>query len=500
MKEVQLDVKRTGQQKKAWEALAKFVVDRLMYGGAKGGGKSWFLCVWLFTMVWIIMVAAKLKPSKNPPHVAWFGRKQATDLTSTTLQTWREVIPEEYYVLRGATEKDPKHILIADRIAIDYGGLDKQENINKFNSAEYIIICVDQAEEVSKDDISTVIGSLRMVLKVDGKPVVPRDENGKIIIDPLTGKPYDHWPFKELYTANPRQCWLKNDFILNPKDNVRFIPALPTDNPHLPAGYIQKLEDAFGHRPELLRAYRDGDWSAIEDAEQVILDVWLDNAMHRRGDYWPFVKEYIAIDCARFGDDETVMLLMSNTDIKEKIVMPHCRTTDISGRAAALSTQNGKCHLVVESTGSDLGAGVVDELIEMDYDVLIYNPQGKPTDKEKYYNVRAEAWSDAAKVLCSGVLDKHSNCGVCLTRHGEGTNYGLDDVMRGQLCTPHYKFRRGKIIIEKKEDIKKRLGRSPDHADAYVIALWAWPFMPKKEEKKTTYRKRRQAVGSAMEF
>lgn len=480
MKEVELDVKRTGQQKKAWKALDEAGVRRLMYGGAKGGGKSWFLCVWLFTMVWAIMVKAKLEPSKNPPHVAWFGRKQATDLTGTTLQTWREVIPEEYYVLRGATEKDPKHILIADRIAIDYGGLDKQENINKFNSAEYIIICVDQAEEVSKDDISTVIGSLRMVLK---------DSNGK----PLK------IPFKELYTANPRQCWLKNDFILNPKESVRFIPALPTDNPHLPDGYIQTLEDAFGHRPELLRAYRDGDWSAIEDAEQVIMDVWLDTALHRRGDYWPFVKEYIAIDCARFGDDETVMLLMENTDIKEKIVMPHCRTTDISGRAAALSTQNGKCPLAVESTGSDLGAGVVDELIEQEYDVLVYNPQGKPTEKDKYYNIRAEAWSCAAKVLCSGIIDKHSNCGVVLTKHGEGDNYGLDDVMRGQLCTPHYKFRRGKIIIEKKEDIKKRLGRSPDHADAYVIALWAWPFMPKKEEKKTKYKKS-QAVGSAMEF
>ncbi|MHC4270657.1 MAG: hypothetical protein ACYSTS_19680, partial [Planctomycetota bacterium] len=154
MRTIKLQVKRTDQQRKAWRALDDPKVRRLMYGGAKGGGKSWFLCVWIFTMVWSIMVKAGLKPSKNPPHVAWFGRKQATDLTGTTLQTWREVIPQEYYQLRGGTEKDPKHILIADRIAIDYGGLDKQENINKFNSAEYIIIAIDQAEEVSKDDIS----------------------------------------------------------------------------------------------------------------------------------------------------------------------------------------------------------------------------------------------------------------------------------------------------------------------------------------------------------
>jgi len=225
MKDIQLKVKRTSKQREAWQALSDVRVRRLMYGGAKGGGKSWFLCIWLFTQVWAIMVQAKLQPSKNPPHVAWFGRKQATDLTGTTLQTWREVIPQEYYQLRGATERDPKHILIADRIAIDYGGLDKQENINKFNSAEYIIIAVDQAEEISKDDISTVRASLRKVLlDEDGKPVVPTDKNGKPLKN-AEGKPLKHWPFKELYTANPRQCWLKEDFIISPTENTRFVPA-----------------------------------------------------------------------------------------------------------------------------------------------------------------------------------------------------------------------------------------------------------------------------------
>jgi len=135
MKEIELRAKRTERQKEAWEALADPKVRRVLFGGAKGGGKSHFLCVWLFTTLWDMMIRAHLKKSANPPHVAWFGRKQAVDLTGTTLQTWREVIPEEYYRLKGATEKDPKHILIADRIALDYGGLDNQENINKFNSA-----------------------------------------------------------------------------------------------------------------------------------------------------------------------------------------------------------------------------------------------------------------------------------------------------------------------------------------------------------------------------
>ena len=108
--DIQLCPELTLRQDKAWSALDDPAVRRVLYGGAKGGGKSFFLCVWLFTFVWSIAAKAGLQPSSNPPHVAWFGRKQATDLTATTLQTWREVIPEEYYELKGGTEIGRAHV------------------------------------------------------------------------------------------------------------------------------------------------------------------------------------------------------------------------------------------------------------------------------------------------------------------------------------------------------------------------------------------------------
>jgi hypothetical protein len=444
MKEVQLQVERTEQQRKAWQALADPKVRRLMYGGAKGGGKSWFLCVWMFTVVWAIMVQAKLKPSKNPPHVAWFGRKQATDLTGTTLQTWREVIPEEYYKLRGGTERDPKHILIADRIAIDYGGLDKQENINKFNSAEYIIVAIDQAEEVSKDDISVLRGSLRMVLK---------DPNSK----PLK------IPFKELYTANPRQCWLKDDFINNPKDNARFVPALPSDNPYLPDSYVQTLTEAFEHRPELLEAYLHGSWDALEGADQIIKSRWLTESVGKvLAGYGK--RPRLAVDTARFGDDETVIYYFDLFDVKEQWIMPQCRSTEISNKLAALSRQRGNCPCVVEATGGDIGAAVIDELTELGVETVLYNPQGKAKEEEKYYNMRAEVWSTAAKMLSRGESEFNLDC------------MSENDIitLRSQLCSPTYKFRNGKTLVESKADIKARLGRSPDRADCWVIGQWSY--------------------------
>jgi len=82
-----LTVTLTPRQRQAWEAMAKPDVRRLLYGGAKGGGKSIFLCLWCFAYTWDIMVSHQLTPSANPIHVGWMGRKQAVDFTATTLQT-----------------------------------------------------------------------------------------------------------------------------------------------------------------------------------------------------------------------------------------------------------------------------------------------------------------------------------------------------------------------------------------------------------------------------
>lgn len=263
----------------------------------------------------------------------------------------------------------------------------------------------------------------------------------------------------------------------------RFIQALPVDNPYLAPQYIHVLKEAFKHRPELLEAYLHGSWHALEGANQVIKDEWLRLAGERSA-MWPFVKKYLVCDPARFGDDETVIYLLENTEIAEEVIMPYCRTTEISGRLATMSVQNENCQIVVESVGADIGAGVIDELVELDKDVILFNPQGKPDDPELYYNMRAEAWERAGKILSDGVIDRHSNCVVVLTNLGQ--------TLRSQLCTPRYKFKRGKIIIEDKEAVKARLGHSPDRADTYVMGLWAWPFINVEAPEETSYRDKRR--------
>ena len=62
--------------------------------------------------------------------------------------------------------------------------------------------------------------------------------------------------------------------------------------------------------------------------------------------------------------------------------------------------------------------------------------------------------------------------------NGENICLPDDRKLRVDLCTPRYGIRGGKIYIEKKEDIIKRTGRSPDYGDAVVMAWYGVSVQP----------------------
>ena len=79
-------------------------------------------------------------------------------------------------------------------------------------------------------------------------------------------------------------------------------------------------------------------------------------------------------------------------------------------------------------------------------------------------NVRAAAYWKFREAL-----DPENESTVCLPP---------DTELLHDLCAPTWSLDRGsgKIVIEDKPDIKKRIGRSPDCADAVVLAWWAQQF------------------------
>jgi hypothetical protein len=112
-----------------------------------------------------------------------------------------------------------------------------------------------------------------------------------------------------------------------------------------------------------------------------------------------------------------------------------------------------------------IGAGVFDRLRQLKQKVFAFNA-GKATSKRDrskelgFRNVRAAAWWNLREQLDPDF----------------GSDIGLppDDQLTGDLTAVKQVNREeGKIQIEPKEDVRERLGRSPDKGDSVVSAYWS---------------------------
>jgi hypothetical protein len=230
----------------------------------------------------------------------------------------------------------------------------------------------------------------------------------------------------------------------------------------LPDGYIETLTRAFKHRPELLEGYLKGSWDCFEGHDQVIKNAWITAA--KLITLNPVMtRKFICCDPARFGDDETTIFRYEDTRIVEEIIYGKKDTHYTSGKLNRLSLDNGDITIIVDGDGG-LGGGIIDNLAAYGRTVIEHKGSGKAFDFEKYYNVRAECWDKTGIMFSEQDIEFKA-------RHDADYQYD-DPKLISQLCTPKYKFKNGRIIIEDKNDIKKRLGCSPDRGDNFTMAMY----------------------------
>lgn len=248
----------------------------------------------------------------------------------------------------------------------------------------------------------------------------------------------------------------------------KFVQALPSDNPYLSQEYIGVLKETFAHRPELLEAYLYGSWDALEGADQIIKAMWLREAAGKTIHGWA-KRPRLACDTAGFGDDETVIMYSEITDIEEQWIMPHCDFPVLVDKLAQLSVLKNNCPIALEQTGADIGFCATRSLSAQGKKIIVYTPQGKSSRPNMFYNLRSEIWSSGAERLSRGQVQLKM----------ESIAQADRDKLIRQLCTPKYKYRHGKTLVEPKADIKARSsGESPDRGDCYMILLWSYEKAP----------------------
>ena len=162
----------------------------------------------------------------------------------------------------------------------------------------------------------------------------------------------------------------------------------------------------------------------------------------------------LGVDVARFGEDKTVIARRQGLKLYDLKKYSSLDTMEVAD-AVIREIISFKPEAVFIDLGG-VGAGVYDRLKWLNYNVIGVDFAGKPERKDKYINKRAEMWGEMAEWL------KYADIPV-------------DSDLREDLAGPTYYFRgdNAQILLEKKQDMKKRGLASPDCADALALTFAA---------------------------
>lgn len=173
---------------------------------------------------------------------------------------------------------------------------------------------------------------------------------------------------------------------------------------------------------------------------------------------YEFSQKRIGVDVARFGLDSTILFPRQGLMAFKPKELKGARTNEIAAHLVKMKDEFKSEMELVDDTGG-WGAGVIDSYLQAGGNAIPVNFSSKATDP-RYYNKRSEMYFLMAKWVKKGGA--------------------LPNIPRlvAELSAPTYTFHMSKFRLEEKEQIKQRLGFSPDHADALGLTF-AMPDMPR---------------------
>lgn len=210
-----------------------------------------------------------------------------------------------------------------------------------------------------------------------------------------------------------------------------------------------------------------GDFHA-GDEDTVVPLRWAEAAMERWAEWDDAGRPGLpgphrdGVDVARSGEDKTVIAIRRGPVLAELRRSSKEDTMQTAGRVKGHLDSDPEATAVVDVIG--IGAGVLDRLREQGCKAEPFNASAgtKNTDATGelgFSNTRSAAWW-----LLRELLDPSRGSDLALPP---------DDLLLGDLTAPKWKvLSGGKIQVESKDDIRKRIGRSTDDGDGVVQSFW----------------------------
>lgn len=388
----------------------------VLFGGAVGGGKSFYACAKTIQTC-----------EKVPGFRVYMCRNEAKAFTRTTLDTMLRPAPAGCDINARPGWKHYKHDQVfrhPNGSYIEYGGLGSSIDAERVKSMNIDAAVIEEASDTEEE-------SARLLITRPGRTEKSL-RYGFVLI-----------------TSNPEDCWLQR-IVDDPKDDEVFVQSLMRDNTYLPEGYEQRIRDLYSDMPELMDAYIDGVWGMVGSADKLIDPLALRACVGAPGIAGPYSW---GVDVARFGDDETVLWRCRGTKVVGLKTWKRKSTREVADDIEAEYQADEDSPDTIRIDDIGVGGGVVDNLVSGGLPAIGINVAAAPLS-DRFLNRRAEVYWNLKGLVERGEIGLPAN-----------------DELLSELRAVRYLVRNGKIVLEAKAEIKKRLGRSPDKADALALAL-----------------------------
>lgn len=463
--------------------------DELLYGGAAGGGKTDLLLGVAGKEHWRSVIFRRVFPSlraiidrsREIYNVA--GMAASKDSYNESLYRWR----------------------FGDGRQVRFGSIQYEKDVTDWQGQPHDLYGFDEICEFSEAQFRFVTGwnrsarpGQRCRVICTGNP--PTNAEGEWVIrywapwlDENYPNPAKPGELRWVTTINGCDEWVDDNtpFYIKGRDGEQelvtprsrtFIPAKVQDNPYLvESGYIARLQAL----PEPLRSKMlYGDWRAgrEDDAYQVIPSEWVRIAQQRwkdreRDGIPRGPMTVLGVDVARGGKDKTVLTPRHGNWIGSQICEPGKATPDgpaVAALAIKHRRDDAPVNIDVIGVGSSpydsLRAAIGGKAIAMNG--ALGSEAMDRSGQLAFVNKRAEQWWRVREAL-----DPTSGQDIALPP---------DPELRADLCAPLWKLTVRGIQIESKDDVKKRIHRSPDKGDSAVYALDTPPILAYAYTKATT--------------
>lgn len=437
--------------------------DQLLYGGQAGGGKSYLL----------LGVAA------NEHKRSLILRRESVEIDG--------LVDDSRGMLSEAGKfngQDSEWSLPGNR-SIKFGGMKDATDWRKYAGRARDFMGFDEAGEFLEEQISSLSAWLRSAegnrCRIIFASNPPRSAEGAWMVKWFAPWLDDTHP---LYPARPGELqWCimvegETRWVDGPGATIigdetythlsrTFVPSSVDDNPYLAeTDYKQRLQNLQGPlRRQLL--YGDFLLGQEDDEWQVIPTAWIREAQDRwRPDGGQGLKmTAMGVDVAQGGADMTVLAPRYGTWFAPLVEKKGVETPDAPSVSGLVTMFRRDGAVLVVDIGGGYGGGVVSYLQDNDFTVSGFDARRKSTARTDdnqlgFVNKRAEAYWRLREALDPG---QDGGSPLALPP-GNG--------LLADLAAARWKMTSRGIQIELKEEIKKRLGRSPDRADA-VVMCWS---------------------------